>query len=67
MPDLLKQFLLETRLVADPELIERWEWDMRFHGDQNMKPQAAHARRTATARRTASEKFVHPYSVIEIR
>jgi hypothetical protein len=59
MSDLLKQFMAKTRLQADPELIERWEWDMRYHGDKNIKPQAAHARRTATALQNACDKFHH--------
>lgn len=59
MADLLKQFLAQTKLQADPELIERWEWDMRYYGDENIKQQVAHAKRTATALRNSCEKFQH--------
>ncbi|BDU57016.1 hypothetical protein [Limnohabitans sp. TEGF004] len=37
MADLLMQFLAHTTLQADPQLIKRWEWDMRYHGDENIK------------------------------
>jgi hypothetical protein len=59
MTNLLTKFLAQTKLQADQELIKRWEWDMRYHGDENIKQQVAHAKRTATALRNSCEKFKH--------
>lgn len=59
MSDLLNQFLATTKLKADSQLIERWEHSMRYYGDRDINPQAAHARRTATALNNACKQFQH--------
>ena len=40
MSDLLARFQAQTRRKADSDLIRRWEWDARYHGDKNIKIQA---------------------------
>ena len=41
MSDLLARFQAQTRRKADSDLIRRWEWDARYHGDKNIKIQAS--------------------------
>ncbi len=41
MSDLLARFQAQTRRKADSDLIRRWEWDARYHGDKNIKIQIA--------------------------
>lgn len=48
MTDYLDRFQHINRRKADAELIRRWEWDARFHGDENIKVQASNAKRAAT-------------------
>ena len=48
MSDLLARFQAQTRRKADSDLIRRWEWDARYHGDKNIKIQASNAKRSAT-------------------
>ncbi|BEP35317.1 hypothetical protein GmRootV59_22880 [Variovorax sp. V59] len=57
MRDYLNRFQAQTRRKADLELVRRWEWDARFHGDKNIKNQASNAKRTATSMRKACEQF----------
>jgi hypothetical protein len=57
MSDYLNQFQSKTRLKADPELIRRWEWDARFHGDKHIKTQLASAKRTATTLNKSRSQF----------
>lgn len=57
MTDYLARFQASTRRKADPELIQRWEWDARFHGDRNIKIQATSAKRTATSMQKVCDQF----------
>ncbi|MDM0029101.1 hypothetical protein [Variovorax saccharolyticus] len=57
MSDYLSRFQAQTRRKADPELVRRWEWDARYHGDKNIKNQASNAKRTATSMQKACEQF----------
>lgn len=59
MSDFLKQFQKTTERCADPELIKRWEWEMRTSGDEKIKTQAAYAKRMATALQNTCKKFQH--------
>ena len=42
MSDLLARFQAQTRRKADSDLIRRWEWDARYHGDKNIKIQGTY-------------------------
>lgn len=57
MPDYLARFDSKSWRKLDPELIRRWEWDARFHGDKNIKTQASNARRAATMMQTTRDQF----------
>ena len=57
MSDLLARFQAQTKRKADPELIRRWEWDARYHGDKNIKTQATNAERSATSMQKSPEQF----------
>ena len=57
MSDYLARFQRQTRLKADPDLIQRWEWDARFHGDTKIKIELANAKRTATSMQKALSQF----------
>lgn len=57
MSKYLSKFLAQTRRKANPELIDRWEWDARTNGDKNIKAQLANARRTATSLSKAGGQF----------
>lgn len=62
MDKLLSQFLGQSgqaRHKADPDLIERWEWDARFRGDENIKVEIAKAKRTATSLENSAKQFKH--------
>jgi hypothetical protein len=55
--DYLARFQSSTWRKVDPELIRRWEWDARFHGDKNIKVQAAGAKRAATTMLKMPDQF----------
>ncbi len=57
MTDYLHQFMVKHRTKADMELIRRWEWEARWYGDKNIKPQASNAKRTATQLDKACTNF----------
>lgn len=57
MSDLLARFQAQTRRKADSDLIRRWEWDARYHGDKNIKIQASNAKRSATQMQKIKEQF----------
>lgn len=57
MSDYLARFQALTRRKADPDLIRRWEWDARYHGDKNIKAQATNAKRSATSMQKTREQF----------
>ncbi len=57
MSDYLAKFQAATRRKADPELIRRWEFDAKYHGDKNIKVQLAGAKRTATSMAKAGKQF----------
>ena len=57
MSDYLAKFQAKTRRRLDPELIRRWEWDARFHGDTKIKIQLANARRASTLKTKAGTQF----------
>lgn len=59
MSDYLTDFLKLTRLKVDRELIERWQFDARYHGDKNIKAQMATARRTATMLQKSIDQFTN--------
>ncbi|UUZ71114.1 hypothetical protein LP415_18335 [Polaromonas sp. P1(28)-8] len=49
----------KSRRKVDPELLERYEWDARYHGDKNIKNELATARRTATTLEKSATQFKH--------
>jgi hypothetical protein len=55
--DYLARFQSSTWRKVDPELTRRWEWDARFHGDKNIKVQAASAKRAATTMMKMPDQF----------
>ena len=55
--DYLNKFLKQTRLKVDAELVNRWQFDARYHGDINIKAQMATARRTATMLQKSIDQF----------
>jgi hypothetical protein len=55
--DYLARFQSSTWRKVDPELTRRWEWDARFHGDKNIKVQAAAAKRAATTMMKMADQF----------
>lgn len=57
MSDYLARFQKQTRLKADAELIQRWEWEARFYGDAKIKIELASAKRTATSMLKACAQF----------
>jgi hypothetical protein len=57
MRDLIQQFQKQSRRKADAELIARWEFHMRYRGDQDIKSQATQAKRIATQLVKACETF----------
>jgi hypothetical protein len=57
MSDYLARFQALTRKKADPELIRRWEWEARYHGDTQIKIELANAKRTATSMQKARSQF----------
>ena len=59
MSDYLTRFQKQSRLKADPELIQRWEWSARYHGDAKIKIELANAKRTATSMQKARTQFSH--------
>lgn len=59
MTDYLARFESKTSRKLDPELIRRWEWDARFHGDKNIKVQASSARRAATTMQKTRDQFTN--------
>jgi hypothetical protein len=48
MIDTVEQFHKQTRRRANPALIERWEFHVRFDGDKKIKAELAQARRIST-------------------
>lgn len=57
--DYLERFQKISRIKADPELIRKWEWTVRWHGDKEIRQQLASARRTKTSLLKAKEQFSH--------
>jgi hypothetical protein len=55
--DYLARFQSSTWRKVDPELIRRWEFDARYHGDKNIKVQAAGAKRAATTMLKMPDQF----------
>jgi hypothetical protein len=49
----------ESRRKPNPELIDRYEWSARIHGDEEIKIELATARRTATTLAKARTQFKH--------
>lgn len=66
MTEYLERFLKLHRINVDPELIERWEFDARYHGDKNIKAQMATARRTATILQKSITQFSNMRSEQEL-
>jgi hypothetical protein len=69
MSKYLSAFQREHRITADPELVQRWEWDARYNGDKSIKIQLAHAKRTATSLLKAGSQFtnIKPEQELAIR
>lgn len=57
MSDYLARFQKQSRLKADAELIQRWEWSARNYGDAKIKIELANAKRTATSMQKARTQF----------
>lgn len=56
---MLVKFQAQYRQSVDPALAERWDYDVRSHGEKNIKLQIAQAKRTATTLRKASQQFLN--------
>jgi len=69
MTDYLTRFKSMTRRKADPELISRWEFDARYHGEKNIKAQASNAKRAATTMLKMQTQFskIKPEHELAIR
>lgn len=59
MSDLIQQFQKQSRRKADSELIERWEFHVRYGGDKKIKIELAQARRVATQLDNACSAFTN--------
>lgn len=57
MNNYLSEFQQQSRLRADPELIQRWESDARYNGDKQIKIELATAKRTATSLVKSAKQF----------
>ena len=49
----------KSRRKVNPELIDRYEWNARYHGDKDIKKELSTARRTATSLENSSKQFGH--------
>ena len=49
----------KSRRQVNPELIDRYEWNARYHGDKDIKKELSTARRTATSLENACKQFGH--------
>ncbi len=69
MSKLLEKFQSTTRIRVDPGLAERWDLDVSYHGDTNIKLQIAQAKRTATTLKKALLQFskIRPEQELAIR
>lgn len=56
---LFQQQRARNRPSPDPEAIQRWEWDARWHGAKNIKKQLASAKRQATMLKASKEQFIN--------
>ena len=57
MSSRLAKFESTSRMRIDPELAARWEIDVRYNGDANIKIQISQAKRTATTLKKALTQF----------
>lgn len=57
--DYLERFQKISRIKADPELVFKWEWTVRWYGDKKIRQQLASARRTKTSLLKAKNQFSH--------
>lgn len=57
MSAMLVKFQSMCRVSVDPALAQRWDYDVRAHGEKNIKLQIAQAKRTATTLHKASLQF----------
>ena len=59
MNDMIQEFQKQSRRKADAQLIERWEFHVRYDGDKKIKAELAQARRIATQLVKACETFTN--------